>query len=245
MIILKMKKTILFLALASIALVSCRKDDTEDTVEEVSIETQNSYDDQAAQKYLETHYLDAKGNIKELEDTDTTNVKLADLDPVTLPSGVIYIIKEGAQPEPGDTIGSYDLIRLMGRSTNYVATKTDNVVSFTSGQTFRNTISGAGVPEVDPAYFYVKKSVLDNATTDLAKQRSYYEIEGFQEALKKFKAYNIPDESNYNLQGVIIVPSRAAFARDSHFNYSGISFKDRSFIFNFQIYKTTHYDGER
>lgn len=245
MIILKMKKTILFLALASIAFVSCRKDDNEDTVEEVSIETQNSYDDQAAQKFLETHYLDVKGNIKQLSDTDTTNVKLADLAPVTLPSGVIYIIREGAQPEPGDAIGTYDLIRFMGRATTYVATKTDGVVSFASGQTFRNTISGAGVPEVDPAYFYVKKSVLDNATTDAAKQRSYYEIEGFQEALKKFKAYNIPDESNYNLQGVIIVPSRAAFARDSHFNYSGISFKDRSFIFNFQIYKTTHFDAER
>lgn len=240
-----MKKTILFLALASIAVVSCRKDDTVDTVEEVSIETQNSYDDQAAQQYLETHYLDAKGNIKDFVATDTVNVKLADLNPVTLPSGVIYVMREGAQPEPGETLGNYDLIRLMGRATNYVATKTDNVVSFTSGQTFRNTISGAGVPEVDPAYFYVKKSVLDNATTDAAKQRSYYEIEGFQEALKKFKAFNISDESNYNLQGVIIVPSRAAFARDSHFNYSGISFKDRSFIFNFQIYKTTHFDAER
>ncbi|MCQ4034292.1 hypothetical protein [Kaistella montana] len=240
-----MKKTILFLALASIAVVSCRKDDTEDTVEEVSVETQNNYDDQAAKNFLETHYLDAKGNIKELTATDAVNTKLADLNPVTLPSGVIYIMRAGAQPEPGEAIGNYDLIRLMVRATNYVATKTDNVVSFSSAQTFKNTISGAGVPEVDPAYFYVKKSVLDNATTDATKQRSYYEIEGFQEALKKFKAYDIPDESNYNLQGVIIVPSRAAFARDSHYNYSGISFKDRSFVFNFQIYKTTHFNAER
>ena len=245
MIILKMKKTILFLALASIALVSCRKDDTEDTVEEVSIETQNSYDDQAALEFLETHYFDAKGNVKELADTDTTNVKLADLNPVTLPSGVIYIVKEGAQPEPGEVIGNYDLIRLMSRTSTFVATKTDGEVSYSSEQIFTNTISGAGVPEVDPAYFYVKKSVLNNATTDAAKQRSYYEIEGFQEALKKFKAYNIPDESNYNLQGIIIVPSRAAFARDSHHNFTGISYKDRSFIFNFQIYKTTHFDAER
>lgn len=239
MIILKMKKTYLFLALASIALVSCRKDDAVDTVEEVSIETQNSYDDQAAQNFLATHYLDAKGNIKDFVATDTVNVKLADLSPVTLPSGVIYIARPGAQPNPGTTIAQYDNIRLMTNTITYVATNTDNKVSFSSPSVFRNTISGTGVPEADPAYYYVKKSVRDAAISDIAKQSSYYEIEGFQEALKKFKAFDIPDESNYNLQGVIIVPSRAAFARDAHFNYTGISFRNRSFVFNFQVYKST------
>ncbi|MGZ5192746.1 MAG: hypothetical protein ACXWVV_02290, partial [Kaistella sp.] len=78
-----------------------------------------------------------------------------------------------------------------------------------------------------------------------AKLRSYYEIEGFQEAIKKFQAYDIPDDSNYNLQGVIIVPSRAAFARDAHFNYTGLAFRNRSFVFNFQIYKSTPFDKER
>ena len=240
-----MKKTFLYLALASIAIVSCRKDDAVDTVEEVSIETQNTYDDQAAQNFLETHYLDAKGNIKAFVATDTVNVKLSDMNPVTLPSGVIYIVKPGAQPDPGTTVGTYDLIRLMSRSTTYVATNTDNKVAYSSPSTFRNTISGAGVPEVDPAYFYVKNSVRDAATAAVAKQRSYYEIEGFQEALKKFKAFDISDDANYNLQGVIIVPSRAAFARDVHFNYTGIAYRNRSFVFNFQIYKTTPFDAER
>ena len=240
-----MKKTFLYLALASIALASCRKDDAADAVEEVSIETQNSYDDQAAQNFLETHYLDAKGNIKDFVETDLVNVKLANLNPVTLPSGVIYIVRPGAQPDPGTAVGPYDLIRLMSRSTTYVATNTDNKVAYASPSTFTNTISGAGVPEVDPAYFYVKKSVLANATAAVAKQRSYYEIEGFQEALKKFKAFDISDDANYNLQGVIIVPSRAAFARDVHFNYTGIAYRNRSFVFNFQIYKTTPFAAER
>ncbi|MGZ5211551.1 MAG: hypothetical protein ACXWB6_04700 [Kaistella sp.] len=240
-----MKKTFLYLALASVAIVSCRNDDNVEAIEEVSIETQNTYDDQAAQNFLETHYLDAKGNIKDLVSTDNVNVKLADLNPVKLPSGVIYIMRPGAQPNPGTSIGQYDLLRLMSNSTSYIATNTDNKVAYSSPAIFKNTITGAGVPEVDPAYFYVKKSILDNATVAQAKLRSYYEIEGFQEAIKKFQAYDIPDDSNYNLQGVIIVPSRAAFARDVHFNYSGLAFRNRSFVFNFQIYKSTHFDYER
>ena len=238
MIILNMKKTFLFLALASIAITSCRKTD-DDIIPEVSIETQNSYDNQSAEKFLQTHYLDSKGNLKDFVETDTVNVKLADLNPITLPSGVIYVVRPDAQPVPGTDIGSTDIIRLMSNTVTYLANDTDGKIGFTSPYVFKNSISGSGIPDVDPSYYNVKQSVLDNATTELAKQRSYYEIEGFKEALQKFKAFDIPDESNYNLQGVIIVPSRAAFARDTHFNYSGISFKNRSFVFNFQVYKTT------
>ncbi|MDN3607215.1 hypothetical protein [Kaistella yonginensis] len=233
-----MKKTFLFLALASIALTSCRKDE-EDVIPEVNIETQNNYDNEAALKFLDTHAFDAKGNLKDYVETDTTMVKLASLSPITLPSGVIYVVRPSAQPSPGSNIGSTDIIKLMSTTVTYVATNTDGKVAFTSPYVFRNTIAGSGIPELDPAYYYVKQSVLDNATGDLAKQRSFYEIEGFSEGLQKFKAFDLADESNYNLQGVIIVPSRLAFARDAHFNYSGIAFKDRSFVFNFQVYKTT------
>ena len=238
MIILNMKKTFLFLALASIALTSCRKDE-EDVIPEVNIETQNNYDNEAALKFLDTHAFDAKGNLKDYVETDTTMVKLASLSPITLPSGVIYVVRPSAQPSPGSNIGSTDIIKLMSTTVTYVATNTDGKVAFTSPYVFRNTIAGSGIPELDPAYYYVEQSVLDNATGDLAKQRSFYEIEGFSEGLQKFKAFDLADESNYNLQGVIIVPSRLAFARDAHFNYSGIAFKDRSFVFNFQVYKTT------
>lgn len=235
-----MKKAFLFLALASIAMSSCRGD--QPVIEpEVSIETQNSYDDQAALNFLQTHYLDTKGNLKNYVTTDTINKKLADLipAPVTLPSGVIYIKRLGAQPDPGKTIGATDIIKLMSVTNSYVATSTDGKVSFVSGYPFRNTIFGTGVPELDPAYFHVKDEVLTAATLPEAKVRSYYEIEGFGEALQLFKSFDLPDESNYNLQGVIIVPSRAAFARDPYFNYSNISYRNRSFVFNFQVYKTT------
>lgn len=233
-----MKKRFLYLALASIALASCKDDEVEVTPE-IDIATQNTYDDQAAQEFLKTHYFDSRGNVNEFVSTDTVNVKLADLvpAPVVLPSGVIYVAKVGAQPDPGTTIGNTDVIRLLSRTTNYVATSTDGVVKFASASYFQDGISGGNL-EVDPMYYYVKQSVLDAATTDVTKQRSYYEIEGFQEALRKFKAYNIPDESNYNLQGLIIVPSRAAFARDAHYNFNNVSFRNRSFIFNFQVYKS-------
>lgn len=223
---------------ASIALSSCRKDEVE-VIPEVEISTQDTYDDQAAQEFLQTHYFDSRGVVKDYVSTDTANVKLADLDPVVLPSGVIYVIKANAQPDPGTPIGNTDIIRLLSRTSTFIAGSTDGVVRYAAGTTFDDGIAGSGVPVVDPIYYHVKQSVLDNATNDFAKQRSYYEIEGFQEALRKFRAYNIPDEDNYNLQGIIIVPSRAAFGRDPHYNFNNVSYRNRSFIFNFQVYKST------
>ena len=240
-----MKKTFLYLACAFFTVVSCRKDEPE-IVPEVSIETQNTYDDQAAQAFLNTHTFDAKGNLLTYKEGDTAHVKLADLNPQILPSGVIYIVREEAKPVPGEEIGQYDLLRIMQSTITYIAAETDGKVQYFSPYTFRNTIDGSGIPEVDPAYYYVKKADLEKPNIPaIAKERKFYEIEGFQEALKLFKAYNIPDDSDYNLQGVIIVPSRAAFARDSHANFSDVSFRNRSFVFNFQIYKAEHYSEPR
>ena len=237
-----MKKIFLCLAVCTLAFNSCKKDDDDAVIEEPAVDMQNSYDNEAALKYLTEHYLDAKGNIKAFSSTDATDdnyTKLSAMNPITLPSGVIYIVRPDAQPVSGTAIGDTDMIKLMSNTMTYVATKTDDVVAFTSGSSFKNTISGSGVPDNDPAYYYVKKSVLEKGTTDATKQRSYYEIEGFKEALKKFTAFNLSDDSDYNLQGVIIVPSRAAFARDAHFNFTGLSYRNRSFVFNFQVYKST------
>ena len=236
-----MKKIFLFLAISSIAITSCRKDDSSST-SEVSIETQNSYDDEAAQKFLKDNYFDAKGNIVAFNSTITTDdneIPLANLNPVKLPSGVIYLIRN--TPSNGKTINATDKIRWMVKSNTYIGTKgTDGVIKFDSSQLFKNTISSTGTPEVDPSYFYVKKSVLDKYNEGLTtpKTRSFFEMEGLQEGLKYFQSYEIVDGENYNLQGVIIVPSRAAFARDEHYPYAIYSFRNRSFVFNFQVYKT-------
>ncbi|MFP5303496.1 hypothetical protein R2R70_20170, partial [Cobetia sp. SIMBA_158] len=70
-----------------------------------------------------------------------------------------------------------------------------------------------------------------------AQQSSYYEIAGFKEALQKFSGFkDLPSEAPYNLQGVIIVPSKAAFARNAHYQYLGQTYRNKSFVFNFQIY---------
>ena len=236
-----MKKIIFGFTILSLALSSCKNNST-DTVPVAIVydaATQNKYDDQAAVQFLNDNFLDARGNIKPFTATDVpsaTNIKLASLNPVTLPSGVIYIARAGAQPSAGTTIGSTDVIRLMSNTMYYQATKTNNLVSFTTPQSFRNGVSGTGVPEIDPGYYYTKQSVID---ADLTKTRSYYQIEGFAEGLQYFKAFNIPDSDNYNLQGIIIVPSRAAFGKDPHFNYTGFSLNDKCFVFNFQVYKTS------
>jgi hypothetical protein len=94
----------------------------------------------------------------------------------------------------------------MQKSNTYVAVKaTDGTIKFDSQYSFRNTIDASGSPEVDPV-FLCKKFIPTNDTYK-DKTRSYFEIEGLQEGLKYFKSTEVSDDANYNMQGVIIVPS--------------------------------------
>lgn len=235
-----MKKIFLYSAIISTVLTSCRKDETTAVyTEPEDIATQNYYDDEATKKFLNENYLDSQGNIKSFDANDTSDdnqTPLSGLNPQTIPgSGVVYIVRPGAQPNPGTTIGNTDVLRIMNKGLGYVAMNVDGVIKFSSPSAFVNTIQGTGVPQVDPMYYYVKNATLSNS----GKSRSYYEMEGFQEGIRKFLAYDIPDVSNYNLQGVIIVPSRAAFARDEHYAYQGVNWRNRTFVFNFQVYKSS------
>lgn len=249
-----MKKIFLYILAGSLCFSACKKDDdeVETFVEPDDIAVRNSYDDQAIQKYMTENYLDAQGNIKAFSSTDTADdneKKLSELNPVKLPSGVIYIVRNGAQPATGVTIeaNAATQIRTMIRANYFLATNTDGNVAFASGGSLTNTINGGGSPLTDPLFYYAKKSVTDLGATDIAKQRSYYEIEGLQEGLTYFKGYaDKADGDPYNLQGVIIVPSRAAFARDAHYNYNNFSLKNTTFVFNFEIYKAnTRPDGDK
>lgn len=239
-----MKKIFLYILAGSLCFTACKKDgEVETFVEPDDIAVRNSYDDQAIQKFMNDNYLDSQGNIKAFSSTDTSDdneKKLSELSPQKLSSGVIYIVRNGAQPTSGVTLETNPeatnatQIRTMMRANYYLATNTDGNVAFTTSGVLANTINGSGSPLTDPMFYYVKKDVKTNA----GKERSYYEIEGLQEGLKYFKGYaNLSDGDAYNLQGVIIVPSRAAFARDAHYNYTGYSLKNNCFVFNFQIYK--------
>lgn len=240
-----MKKIFLYILAGSLCFAACKKDDEVETfVEPEDINVRNTYDDQAIQKFMDNNYLDSQGNIKAFSSSDTSDdneKKLSQLSPVTLPSGVIYIKRTTGQPNPGVAINTdsssntASLIKTMIRSNYYLATDTDGNVSLSLYGSLNNTIDGSGSPLTDPRYYYVKKSVLTAATTDIAKQRNYYEIPGLKEGLKYFNGFqNLPNSDLPNLQGVIIVPSKAAFARNE--NYYGL--KNMTFVFNFQIYHT-------
>lgn len=235
-----MKKGILYISLALLSLQACRKENTVEDPEKITttIEEQNAIDDEAIVKYMETHYFDSRGNVRQFNETDTSDdnePNLATYNPVTLPSGVVYIIRPGAQPNPGKTIGNDDVLHLMGSAYTYVPKKNNNEITFEFSAAVVNTIN-AGNILIDPFFYYAKEENLtaNNVTKD------FYEIEGFQEGIRKFKSCEIPEEENYNLQGVILVPSRAAYGRKDNVYTSNVSkFYDRSFVFNFQIYKTT------
>ncbi|KQR92673.1 hypothetical protein ASG01_12325 [Chryseobacterium sp. Leaf180] len=238
-----MKKIFLYILAGSLCFSACKKDDEIETYKEPEdISIQNSYDDISIEKFLGENYLDAQGNIKAFSATDASDdneTKLKDLNPapVKLSSGVIYIVRNGAQPNPGTEIKTENVMRIMMRARTYLAANTDGNTAFFNTSDFAgySSLDGSGTPIVDPAFFYARKVL-----TDL-NPRSYYEIEGFQEAITKFRAFDLDDSANYNLQGVIIVPSRAAFARDNHssFGVQGTNiYRNKTFVFNFQVYKS-------
>ena len=237
-----MKKILLGIALSVVVLQGCKKDD-DDVVDETVVLTvaeQNTYDDAAAIRFLDKNYFDAKGNIVAFDDTVTTDdnfPKLSSYNPVTLPSGVIYIVRPNAQPATGKTVNPTDILSLMQVVKSYVSAKVSDNIVFASESTFSNTVATGDVIK-DPAYFYVKSSVLKkyNDTYGTTYGRNFYEIEGLQEGLKYFKSFELEPSADYNMQGVIIVPSRAAFARDA--TVYGTAYNNRSFVFCFQLYNS-------
>lgn len=242
-----MKKIFLYILVGTLALNSCKKDDEIETYKEPEdISVQNSYDDEAILKFMDTHYFDTQGNIKPFSTTDTIDdnyTKLKDMPGLEkLNSGVIIIPRQNAQPDPGTSIGEKDVLNILMNAQRYLAVNTDGNIAFQGGQIFVDNVNTSSMT-LDPIFYYVKTSVLNNATVDAAKQRSYYEIEGFQEGIRKFKAFNQSNNNVYNMQGAILVPSRAAYARDaSYYNSSNSTVRNRSFVFNFQVYKTTPRD---
>lgn len=239
-----MKKIFFYILAGSLCFSACKDD--EEIVgykEPENIAVQNTYDDESIQKFLDENYLDAQGNIKAFSSTDAADdneIKLKDLSPapVKLNSGVVYIVRNGAQPTPGTAIGDMDVMRIMMRSRAYLAANTEGKTAFFNSTEFAgfSSLDYTGSPVNDPAFYYARQALISASTP-----KSYYEMEGFQEAIKYFKAFNQDDAANYNLQGAIIVPSRAAYARDNHssFGAGGTNpYRNKSFVFNFQVYKT-------
>ncbi|MDL1913963.1 MAG: hypothetical protein FDW93_05490 [Bergeyella sp.] len=234
-----MKKSLFILLFAFFFVFSCRKSDSYGTLTGArTVAEQNSNDDAAIKKYMEEHYFNGQGLVKSYSGTGALPAdfpRLSEHKSTKLPSGVIIVMREGAQPAEGKgkTIGDTDIIRLMSKTSVFTSGKgKEGKITYNMKADFENTIEGSGVPKVDPYYYYVKKDILEKNK----RTRAYYEIKGFQEGVRYFKSCEIGDEENYNLQGVIMVPSRAAYGRNDHFTQQ---YTDASFVFNFQVYKTT------
>lgn len=238
-----MKKIFLYIAALSILSISCNRDKDESDTVALSIDERNRLDDEAMAHFLQTRYLDNNGVIKTFDDNDASDdhfTKLADLNPKQLPNGTYYIIRPNAQPVQGADIGADSVIRIMGRSITYKANKSEKGGRFGENLIFQSGLD-SGEIEVDPHYFFTPQSVINqyNSTNGKSYDLAFFQIEGFSQALQQFKAFNKNDDEIPSLQGVIIVPSRAAFARDAHYPYTKYSLFDRSFVFNFQVYKST------
>jgi len=243
-----MKKLVCILFVAVISVLACKSDDSNipETYPVLNPEEQKEYDDLAIKSYLEGHYFDEKGRVKVIPKDDSTKKKLSSFSE-TLPSGVVVVINPDSQPINGTEVTDEKVISIMLTSfaARAVWSKDNNAIGFIGNLNFYNTIDVGGSVLRDPKWYYAKKKDIEdeqkrldqNPNNTFKVTKSFFEIEGFQEAIKKFKSFDKDPKENYKLQGLIIVPSRLAFGKEPHYNYIGLSLNDHTFFFNFQLYK--------
>ncbi len=205
-------------------IISCKSDDDSST-KKLTIEEQNTADDTAILNFLSNYYFDDQGKVAKFSDTVTSD----DKDPLSKnavqdPSGFWYVINPNAPASSGTAPDGTNEILIHCILKYFTATEGGN--GYSTLYNAYSTIDGYGIPKESP-FFYKKPA---SATND----SSYYTIKGLIDGLKFFqptgKGKNDPYEK---LQGVIIVPSRLAYARNS--NYLGLA--DATFILNFELYK--------
>jgi len=238
--------------MAIVAMNSC-KNDSNDVPEKYPIldyENQKECDDIAIREYLKTHYFDERGIVKVIQKGDTTKTKLSEIAETLDSSGVVYVLRPNAQPADGKEVTDGKILSMMLISSGARAVwgKDKKTVDLIGEFSFFNTIEKGGNVLEDPKWYYAKKKDIENEQKRINQNpnnkftvtKDFFEIEGFKEAIKKFKSFNKSSEENYDLQGLIIVPSRAAFGKDPHFNYNNLLMNDHIFFFNFQLYKSTN-----
>lgn len=236
-----MKKWGLTILALGIFFTACKNDDDADN--ELPIEEQNQVDDDAIVEYLKNHYFDSeRGLIKEFSDTDSTDNDYPTLHSqgTKLPSGVWIVKRPGVTAEgPIADDNTKDSILISHETKIFKASYKDlgeNEKPYGTPQVYATTINGSGTATWDPTFYYVNVPSLNlNDNVNI----SHFVIEGFIEGLKYFNSTQTSGADIYNFQGVIIVPSRAAFSRDFVYTSSGLnySYRDISFIFNFELHK--------
>ncbi len=256
------KKFFVTLIACSAFLVSCKNDDDSriDKETKIPIEERNALDDKAIEQYLADHYFSPGDTINGkvvrvgiIMKYDTEEGNKDDKYPslksmaVQDPAGYWYA-KNPYQKESseGKTIKSNDDTKIhisfkanYFRATNDITsennpTKKHYGVLGTYGQVTYDT--GDGSPFSDPDFYYY---IPNQEEAKNGVKREHIELKNFSVALKHFKTTERSLQDNFSFQGVIILPSRLAFARNNYFVGTGLteysSFRDASFIFNFEI----------
>ena len=207
----------------SVFTTSCKSDD--DNTKTLSVEEQNIADDAAITNFLANYYFDDLGKITKFSDAVTSNdktplSKIAQQDA----AGYWYVINPDAPAGSGTSPDGENNILIHYNLKYFVATEGGN--GYTSLTTGSSSIEGLGVAQENP--FFYKQPV------DTTKEKSYYVVDNLVNGLKKFKPTNKGKNDPYDhLQGVIVVPSRLAYGRNS--NALGVS--NATLLLNFELYK--------
>ncbi|WP_128330803.1 hypothetical protein [Apibacter sp. HY039] len=221
-----MIKKFLLLGVISLftVLTSCSSDD--DKTKTLTIDEQNAADDASIVNFLDNYYFDDLGKVTKFTETVTSK----DKDPLRKnakkdASGFWYVPNPAVTSASGTKPNGSNNILLHYTLNYYVASEGGS--GYSSQTTASSSIDGLGIAQQNPS-FYKKPS------TDTTNVESYYVIKGIVDGLKYFSPTNKSKNDPYDvLQGVIIVPSRLAYARNS--NYMSLS--NATFVLNFELYK--------
>jgi hypothetical protein len=243
------KKFFVTLLATATLFTSCKSDDDN---KELSAEQQDSLDDQAIEEYLERHYFSTDNGKIATFDTITGNEddnypSLKQL-AVKDPAGFYYAYRPGVTAEGPSIVSSEASEILISYDVKTFQATNDEQYKYKYGSIYdyANTInSGDGSATIDPSFYYYE---LTEAQIKNGIKREHVELKYFAEALKKFKSTLRSGRDQYNFQGIIILPSRLAYGRNKMYTGSAVttrhSYRNASFIFNFELDKVTPRDSE-
>ncbi|WP_068598265.1 hypothetical protein ACF3NR_10065 [Vaginella massiliensis] len=240
-----------------IGFTACKNDDDDknevESYVEVSQAERDALDDDAIQKFLSNHYFHPiNGKITTKDTIVGTNptTGINDDDYKTLDEfaqkdakGVIYVLNPNATAEGRSVINNEnDSILLHVEARHFRPTQLSTKRYYFNSMLPYSTTVETNIPLKDPSFYYYP---LTQSLIDLGYKKEYFELPNFVEGLKQFKSTERDPNDLYHMQGVIILPSRLAFARRKAFVGSGITdsgdigYRDRSFIFSFELLKVT------
>ncbi|WP_313360078.1 hypothetical protein [Empedobacter sp.] len=245
------KKFFVTLIACSAVLVGCNNDDDNGVNKEtkIPVEERNALDDEAIQQYMEDFYFNPKNG--KLTKFDTIKGNDDDAYP-TLKSLAkqdnlgIWYAENPNHKGTGETIVSNDesKIYLNIEAKSFRATNsTDYKRKYGSigGLIYPwNSIDVSDGSSIQDPYYYYFTPTETEAKNGV--KREHRELKNFIEGLKHFKTTERSTNDLYNFQGVIILPSRLAYARNKYYvSGSGLSdyssFRDLTIVFNFELPK--------